>query len=105
MIFDDWESRKKEKISKEILWEYDIEDPNWNWEKMKNIVVQRVLENGREQDYYAMFQIYGGKTKVREIIKNMPFLGPRELSWACVLFNLKKEELRCYTRQQLRKKI
>ena len=105
MWFADWKTHKKTNISKTILWEYDLSSPSWDWNKMKNIVVRRVLESGLEDDYYAMLQMYGGFEGVKEIVKKIPYLGPRERSWACVLFDLKKEELWSFTRIQLRKKL
>ena len=106
MLFDGWENHKDSKISKEILWEYDIESPRWDWQKSRSIVVTRVLERGRYDDYYAMFNLYGGYEEVRKIVKDeVRYLHSRELAWACVLFGLKKEEMRCYKRQQLRKEL
>ena len=105
MFFDDWETHKKETISKAILWEYNTNNENWNWEKMSKTVVARVIERGRENDYYAMFQMYGGIKNVKEIIKKIPYLSAKDMNWCCVLFNLKKEELLCYNRQLSRKKL
>lgn len=104
-MFNNWRKHKKCDINRSILWEYDTKSPEWNWNYMKEVVVQRVLENGRPDDYYAMLQLYGGKRKVRDIIKSIPHLQPREMNWACVLFNLKKEDLRCCTRKSLRRKL
>lgn len=105
MIFDDWATHKKETLQKRLFWEYDTTSPKWDLWDMRYIVVERVLELGWESDYYAMFQIYGGIDKVREIVKELPYLEPREIAWACVLFDLKKEELRCYTRKQSRRAL
>lgn len=105
MIFDDWETHKKETLNESLFWEYDLSSPKWDWLKMKNIVVERVLERGLKSDYYAMFQLYGGKENVREIVKNVPYLEDREIAWACVLFGLKKEEMRCCIRRQSRMKL
>lgn len=105
MIFDDWATHKKETLSPTLFWEYDLTSPKWNLWDMRNIIVERVLERGLESDYYAMFQTYEGLDKVKEIVKNIPYLDNREISWACVLFDLKKEELKCYTRKQSRMKL
>lgn len=106
MIFEDWATHKKETLSPKLFWEYDLSSPDWDLWKMRSIVIQRVLELGRESDYYAMYQIYGGKERLREIVKNdVLYLEPREIAWACFLFNLKKEEMRCYIRRQSRMKL
>lgn len=103
MIFDDWNTHKKETLSKTLFWDYDMLSPDWNTERMKNVIVQRVLETGVESDYYAIFQLYGGQGAVIEIIKNMPYLGDYEINWVCALFGLKREELHCYKRSKTRR--
>lgn len=40
----------------------------------------------------------------REIIKEVHYLSDRNIAFACTVFDLQKEELRCYRRMQLRKK-
>ena len=34
-----------------------------------------------------------------------PSLSPRDMNFVCVVFNLKKEELKCYTRKLLRDRL
>ncbi len=105
MFFDNWKTHKKENISKTILWEYDTTSPNWDWNKMSKIVVQRVLEYGLPSDYYAMFQLYGGKKNVAEIAKKIPHIGPHEINWCCILLGIKREDLSCLKREQSRKAL
>ncbi len=105
MFFDDWKTQKKLTISKAILWEYNTTAGNWDWNKMSKTVVARVIERGRKEDYYAMFQLYGGIENVREIVKQIPYLNAKDMNWCCVLFNLKKEELWCYNKALSRKEL
>lgn len=101
MFFDDWEEKSKDKtVSKTLLWEYDI--TTFPWQKMKTLVVQRVIERGWPDDFYAAIRLYGGVDNVREIIKTIPILSPKDMAFVCNVFNLKKEELKCYTWKQLR---
>ena len=104
-LFSDWKEYPKKEISKSLLWEYDTTLPDWDWNYMATTVVQRVIERGNRNDYYAMFQKYGGIMKVRNIVKEIPDLSPKDMNWVCVLFNLKKEQLKCYTRKSLREKL
>ena len=104
MFLDDWHIHKKETVSNTILWEYDTTAPAWDWQRMKSVVVERVLEYGMESDYYAMYQLYGGYEGVRKIVKELPYLEAREAAWACALFNLDKEDLWSYRRMSLRRK-
>lgn len=98
MRFDDYETYPKQKISPTILWEYDTESPAWDWQKMAVRVVQRVIQYGDVNDYYAMLQLYGGFQNVAEIVKKIPVLSPKDLNWACFLFIIKKEDTLCYKR-------
>ena len=105
-MFNDWKERIKDnpQVYKGLLW--DINTPKMtddDWQKMKLLVVQRVIERGRENDYYAIFKLYGGLNGVREIIKQIrTVLDPKDESFVRAVFNLKKEDLICYERKRLR---
>lgn len=101
MFFDnwDWENAEPRKIPKSILWEYDTDSPDWDWNEKATIVVKRVLQFGRFSDYMAMFQLYGGQKNVRDIIKRIPSLEPRLIAYVCTVFGLKEEELKCCTKK------
>lgn len=104
MLFDDWKERDMQKgILKSLLWEYDL--TNFDWENMKTVVMQRVIERGWLDDFYAAIKLYGGIDNVREIIKDIPVLSPKDMSFVCQIFNIKKEELKCYTRKRLREQL
>lgn len=81
-----------------LLWEYDLNQ--FDWQKGRNIVVQRVIEMGEPEDFFAAFDLYGGIAGFREIIKSVPYLSAIDIHFACAFFNLKREELRCYTKKQ-----
>ena len=86
-------------LNPSLLWEYDLNDFDWN--KSKNIVVQRVVELGYPEDFYAAFDMYGGIKGFREILKDVPFLNSIDIHFVCTYFNLKEDELRCCTKKQL----
>lgn len=85
-------------INYSLLWEYDID--NFDWHNSKSLVVQRVIELGEPEDYYAAFDLYDGIEGFREIIKTLPYLSDIDINFVCLFFNLKREELRCCTRRQ-----
>ena len=58
MLFDDWKDKSPLKISSTLLWDYDLS--TFDWEKGKLIVVQRIVERGWDNDFYAAIQLYGG---------------------------------------------
>jgi hypothetical protein len=70
-------------------------------QKGRALVAERVAERGNLEDFYAMFSLYGGVKKVREIYKNEVYsLNSRTLPFICVAFNIKKEEMKCYIRRR-----
>ena len=91
-------------VSKALLWEYDL--LSFDWTTMRRTVVQRVIERGREEDYLAIFRLYGGIEGVRQIVRDeVPWLSPKDMSFAYRIFGLKKEDLKCYTRTQSRARL
>jgi hypothetical protein len=97
MFFDNYKLHQNSKVRDTLLWEYDMD--RFNWEDMRNLVVQRVIERGRMDDFYAILNLYG-LSGVKEAIRQIPYLNARDLSFVCSVFNLKKESLKCYTKQQ-----
>ncbi|MFT4223414.1 MAG: hypothetical protein QM631_10695 [Dysgonomonas sp.] len=70
---------------------------------MHALVVERVIERGWDEDFYALFALYGGIDGVRQIIRDeVLILSDKDIAFVCTAFNLKKEELKCYIRKQSR---
>lgn len=104
MIFGDWRQKSKGlKISETLLWEYEI--ATFPWQKMGTLVMQRVIERGWPDDFYAAIRLYGGIENIREIVKTIPVLSAKDMAFVCQVFGLKKEELRCYTRKLSRERL
>lgn len=105
-MFQDWKKRIKEnpQVYKGLLWDIDTSKmTDEDWQRMKLFVVQRVVELGDENDFYAIFKLYGGPKGVREIIKRIrTVMSPRNEAFVRTVFNLKKEDLICYERKRLR---
>ena len=103
-MFQDWRTKIRDnpQISPHLLW--DVDRSKIDLERMKVFIVERVIERGNKEDFYTIFQLYGGMEGVREIVKKASFYDPRDEALARVLFDLKKEDLECYKRLRLRKK-
>jgi len=102
-MWTDWEKKVKPdaKIPSYLLWDMDL--TKFDWEKGKDIVVERVIERGRMDDFYTLFQMYGGVEGVREIAKTIRhFRWERDLYFTRMVFDIKKEDMECYRRQRLR---
>ena len=83
------------KIPEYLLWDMNLED--FDVQKGRKIIAERVAERGDLKDFYTMFSLYGGVEKVRDIYKNeVRRLNPRAMAFICAAFDLKKQELKCY---------
>ena len=101
-IFDTYQPGGHE-FNKVLLWEFDSN--SFDFQKYRAFVVGRVIQLGRLNDFYAIFDLYGGIDRVAEIAKNeVTGLNDRDLSFMCSAFNLNKTETKCYEAAQLRKK-
>jgi len=108
-MFQDWKDRIKDnpKVFEGLLWDVNTSEmTDEDWQNMKLLVVQRVIELGKENDYYAIFKLYGGPKGVREIIKQIrSVFSPVDEAFVRTVFNLKKDDLICYERKRLREKL
>ena len=102
-IFQTYKTEKgKHQINKGLLWEYRLED--FDWQKYRRVVVERVIKMGRLSDWYGAFDLYGGIRGVRKIARDeVVDLSPRNLEFMCRALNLEITETRCYKQAQLRK--
>lgn len=99
MFFDKYKQHREAKIRESLLWEYDLS--RFDWQAMRDIVVQRVVERGRVDDFYAMLNMYGVEG-VRESIKEISVMNAKDMSFVCSVFDIEKKELKCYSRKQSR---
>ena len=97
MPFEDYHNHRNAEVRPSLLWEYDLE--KFDWQQMRNEVVQRVLERGRMDDFYAILNLYGVEG-VKAALREIPYMNDKDMNFACVAFDLRKEELKCYTRKQ-----
>lgn len=105
ILFNRYEQNKgKYHISPTLLWEYDLR--HFDWQQARSIVVQRVIERGCAEDYFAGIRPVRGHCGASgEILREVSTLSDKDMNFVCTFFNLKKEELRCYTRRLLRRKL
>ena len=99
MFFDNYHLHKEARIRETLLWDYDIDKINWHL--MRNIIVQRVIERGRIDDFYAILNLYG-LGGVKSAIKNIAWLNSKDQVFVSSVFEIKKEELKCYSSKQLK---
>jgi hypothetical protein len=78
------------------LWEYDMQ--GFDFEQMRNIVVQRVVERGWHNDWYAALNMYGVDGVVAAI-KEVPYLNAKDMNFVCVIFDIPLSQLKCNQRK------
>ena len=99
MYFSDYQNHQSVQIRSSLLWEYAIDDVDYD--SMKTVIVQRVVERGRTEDFYAILNRFGLE-EVRNTIKEIAYLSDKDIAFVCTKFNLNRNELKCYSKQQLR---
>ncbi|GHV58617.1 hypothetical protein FACS1894182_11390 [Bacteroidia bacterium] len=100
-MWSNWQTMAKSdaKIPEYLLWDMDIKQ--FDTGKGRRLIAERVAERGNLQDFYTMFSLYGGVENVRNIYKNeVNNLNPRAMAFICAAFDLKQEEMKCYTRRR-----
>ena len=103
MFFNEFEKYEDAKLNKNLLWEYKV-DNDFDYNSIKRLVVQRVIQLGGKEDYYAIFKMYGGIEGVKDIIKNIEFLSKKDMNFVSVIFNIEMEDLKCYKKMLSLKK-
>ena len=100
-MWSDWKEKQQlsYSIPKRLLWDMDMQ--RFDLQKGRALVAERVAERGKLEDFYALFSLYGGVKSVRDIYKDeVDSLNSRTLAFICAAFNLKKEEMKCYTQKR-----
>lgn len=95
------EQKGKHQLNQGLLWEYALD--NFDWQKYRRVVAERVIAMGRLFDWYAAFDLYGGIRGFRKIARDeVVDLSPRDLDFMCRALNIEKTETKCYKQAQLR---
>lgn len=95
------QERGRHTVNPGLLWEYSMDQ--FDWQKYRRVVVERVISMGRLSDWYGAFDLYGGIRGFRKIARDeVVDLSPRNLDFMCMALNLKKGDTKCYRRQLLR---
>ena len=102
MFFDNYLNHREAQLRPSLLWEYELKD--FDWQGMRTVVLQRVIERGRIDDFYAVLNLYG-LSGFKEGVKEISYLNVKDIAFVCTVFGLKKRELKCYTQRQLHKNI
>ncbi len=97
MFFDAFKDHSEAKINTSLLWEYDI--AKFDYQLMRDVVVQRVIERGWPQDWYAMLNLYGVEG-VTAAIKNIPYLNDKDMNFVSRQFDIPLSTMKCYEKKR-----
>jgi hypothetical protein len=99
MYFSDYKQHPVTAVKSSLLWEYDL--TNFDYQAMRRVVVQRVIERGWPNDFYAIFNLYG-EDGVKQAIKELPYLNAIDMNFVSVVFDIPLNQLQCYEKRPLR---
>jgi len=88
----------KSRLSQSLFWDTDFEklDVNRSWES----VVIRILEYGTWEQWQAARKYYGDE-KIKTATKSSKWLTDKAWTFCSVVFNIPKEQFKCYTTRLL----
>ena len=85
-------------FSQHLFWDVDLAD--FDFEKHKSHLIQKVLEYGLIQDWRLLKQVYGLET-IKLVSLNLRSLDAVTLSYLAAIFSIDKTEFRCYKHRQV----
>lgn len=97
MFFDSYIQHDTKEINPALLWEYDLS--RFDYQSMRTLVVQRVVERGWPNDWYAILNLYGVEG-VKEAIKVIPYLNNKDMNFVSVVFDIPFNEMKCYEKKR-----
>jgi len=93
----DTDKYKLTDLSPQLFWDTRVEDVSWD--RHDSFIVERVLEYGMMKDWNLIKAAYGLE-RIKEVSLKLRSLSDLSLSFLCWLYNLEKEQFRCYTLRQ-----
>ena len=98
---DQLENQPRPDIRKKLFWDWRYADIDWN--KTYRSVIERVLERGTKEEWKELIIFYGEPKVLKALKEEIVFLPDYIMDEVSSFFNLKKEDLACYSRKLLRK--
>src|ERR1700754_3985756 len=91
----------KPALPKRLFWEFRYDEIDWLGDY--GMVIERVMEWGNDEEWLEVIRFYGLEKVIHTLKYESTYLPDHTISKICEYFKLRQEELRCYTRKQLRK--
>jgi len=91
-------------ISKQAFWDVDIDlHSEKTFKTYSHFIIEKVFEYGSFDETLEII-IYYGFNKTKKNLKKVN-LSDRTIDFCCVIFNLKREDFKCYMKRQLIPKL
>lgn len=101
MILSEYKKHPDAKLKPRLFWDIDLN--KLDFRKAKHFVVERVVEHGGLEDWWAMLNMYG-KDAVQQEIKNIPMLTDRNIKFVSGIFGIPVNEMKSYQNKLAGKK-
>jgi hypothetical protein len=98
MYFDNHTDFPNAKINLNLFWEYDLK--SFDFQKQISIVVQRVVERGIAEDFFALYNLYG-REMVDEVLRQVPAFSQRDLEFINNVLEVPYSQLLAYQNLKL----
>ncbi len=98
MYFDDYKNFPDATLNPKLLWEYRLSE--FNYQDMRNVVVQRVIERGWPGDWYFILNRYG-IDGVKEAIINIAYMNDKDMNFVGRQFDIPLTSMKCYEKKRL----
>jgi len=97
MYFDNFKKFPDATLNAQLLWEYNLSDFDYNG--MRNVVVQRVIERGWPMDWYFILNKYG-IDGVKAAIKDLSYLNDKDMNFVSHQFDIPLTSMKCYEKKR-----
>jgi len=91
----------KPDLLKHLFWDQRYNE--MDWVSGYRSIIARVIERGNADDWQEMLRFYGQSKIINALLHEIKYLPDFAIEVACNYFNLRKEDLLCYTRKQSRR--
>jgi hypothetical protein len=95
------DKREIPNLPKRLFWDWNFDKIDWQGGYLS--IIERVIERGNKREWEELMRYYS-KSKVLGALKHeITYLPDYAIEDVCSYFEVKKEDLACYARAQLRR--
>lgn len=88
-------------LDKGLFWDWRYQDIDW--QNSYRSTIERVLERGTKEEWDEIIRFYGKQKIIFALTDEIKYLPDYVIDLVSSYFNIRKEDMACYQRKQLRK--